>query len=99
MSITALILPLIGQPAQISGKTNSSITVGRLLLINDSNGNAQQKGLFQVRKDGIYASPKNLQEQTMSFREFSSGMDMKKKLAYAMCADCKHGRTIKEMTA
>ena len=99
MSITALILPLIGQPAQISGKTNITIPVGRLLLINDGNGNAQQKGSFQVRKDGIYAPPKNLQEQAMSFREFLSGMGMKKKLVYAVCADCKQGRTIKEVTA
>jgi len=34
----------------------------------------------------------------MPFREFSSGMDMKKKLAYAMCANCKHGMTIKDVT-
>lgn len=39
------------------------------------------------------------QEQAMAYREYLTGRDMKKKLAYAMCADCKQGRTIKEMVA
>ncbi len=40
------------------------------------------------------------QEQAMSFREYTSGRDAaKKKLAYAMCADCKQGKTLKKEMA
>ena len=57
-----------------------------------------RKDYFRCEKMA-FTLPKEPAGTGMSFREFTSNMDVGEDLAYAMCANCKHGRTIKNVTA